>query len=116
MCIFLLRILVEFYSSSITTRQSSIKIGFALAVLSAPVIYQMQHDVVREGAVPRFGAALGVHGVLGVAELVEQVEGFDAGDELALEEGLADGGIQHEVVGVQFAAAIAATRVHVAVG
>ena len=62
---------VEFYSSSITTRQSSIKIGFALAVLSAPVIYQMQHDVVRQGAVPRFGATLGVHGVLGVAELVQ---------------------------------------------
>ena len=50
----------------------------------------MRHDVVREGAVPRFGAALGVHGVLGVAELVQQVEGFDAGDELALEERLAD--------------------------
>ena len=116
MCIFLLRILVEFYSSSITTRQSSIKIGFALAVLSAPVIYQMQHDVVRQGAVPRFSAALGVDAVLGVAELVQQVEGFDAGDELALEERLADGGVQHKVVGVQFAAAVAATRVHIAVG
>ena len=81
-----------------------------------PVIHQMQHDVVWEGAVPCFGAALGVHGVLGVAELMQQVEGFDAGDELALEEGLADGGVQHEVVGVQFAAAIAATGVHVAVG
>ena len=76
----------------------------------------MRHDVVRQGAVPRFGAALGVDGVLGVAELVEQVEGFDAGDELALEERLADGGVQHEVVGVEFAAAIAATAVHVAVG
>ena len=76
----------------------------------------MRHDVVREGAVPGLGAALGVDGVLGVAELVEQVEGFDAGDELALEEGLADGGIQHEVVGVEFAAAVAATGVHVAVG
>ena len=75
----------------------------------------MQHDVVREGVVPRFGAALGVHGVLGVAELVEQVEGFDAGDELALEERLADGGVQHEVVGVQFAAAVAATGIHITV-
>ena len=76
----------------------------------------MRHDVVREGAVPGFGAALSVHAVLGVAELVEQVEGFDASDELALEEGLADGGVQHEIVGVQFAAAIAATGVHIAVG
>ena len=76
----------------------------------------MRHDVVREGAVPCLGATLGVDSVLRVAELVEQVEGFDAGDELALEERLADGGIQHEVVGVQFAAAIAATAVHVAVG
>ena len=76
----------------------------------------MRHDVVRQGAVPGLGAALGVHGVLGGGKLMEQVEGFDAGDELALEEGLADGGVEHEVVGVQFAAAIAATRVHVAVG
>lgn len=81
-----------------------------------PMIYQMRHDVVRQGAVPRLGAALRVHGVLGVAELVELVEGFDAGDELALEERLADGGIQHEVVGIQFAAAVAATGVHIAVG
>ena len=76
----------------------------------------MRHDVVRKGAVPCFGAALGVDGVLGVAELVQQVEGFDASDELALEERLTDGGVQHEVVGVQFAAAVAATAVHVAVG
>ena len=81
-----------------------------------PVIHQMQHDVVWQGAVPRFGAALGVHGVLGVAELVQKVEGFDAGDELALEERLADGGIQHKVVGVEVRAAVAATAVHVAVG
>ena len=70
----------------------------------------------RQGAVPRFGATLSVDGVLCIAELVQDVEGFDAGDEFALEEGLADGGVQHEVVGVQFAAAIAATAVHVAVG
>ena len=76
----------------------------------------MRHDVVRQGAVPGFGAALGIHGVLGGGKLVEQVEGFDAGDELALEERLADGGVQHEVVGVQFAAAVAATGVHIAVG
>ena len=81
-----------------------------------PVIHQMRHDIVRQGAVPCLGATLGVHAVLRVAELVEQVEGFDAGDKFALEEGLADGGVQHEVVGVQFAAAIAATAVHIAVG
>ena len=60
----------------------------------------MRHDVVRQGAVPCFGAALGIDGVLCVAELVKDVEGFNAGDELALEERLADGGVQHEVVGV----------------
>ena len=76
----------------------------------------MQHDVMRQGAVPCFGTSLGVDGVLCIAELVEDVEGFDAGDELALEERLADGGVQHEVVGIEFPAAIAATRVHIAVG
>ena len=70
----------------------------------------------RQGAVPRLGTSLGVDGVLGVAELVQDVESFDASDELALEERLADGGVQQEVVGVEFATAIAATRVHVAVG
>ena len=65
------------------------------------MIYYMDHDVVREGVVPGFGAALGVDSVLRVAELVQQVEDFDAGDELALEERLADGGVQHEVVGVE---------------
>jgi len=58
------------------------------------MIYQMRHNVVRQGAVPGLGATLGVHGILGVAELVQQVEGFDAGDKFALEEGLADGGVQ----------------------
>ena len=76
----------------------------------------MHHDVVRQGAVPGLGAALGVHGILRVAELVQQVEGFNASDELAFEEGLADGGVQHEVVGVEVRAAVAATAVHVAVG
>ena len=76
----------------------------------------MQHDIVREGAVPRLGAALGVDGILGGGKLVEDVEGFDAGDEFAFEKRLADGGIEHEVVGVEFAAAIASTAVHVAVG
>ena len=75
----------------------------------------MRHDVVRQGAVPCLGAVLGVHAVLRVAELVQQVEGFDTGDELAFEERLAEGGVQHEVVGVQFAAAVAATRVHIVV-
>ena len=66
-----------------------------------PVVHQMRHDVVRQGAVPCFGAALGVDGVLGVAELVQQVEGFDASDELALEERLTDGCIDHKVIGVE---------------
>ena len=43
----------------------------------------MRHDIVRQGAVPCLGAALGIDGVLRIAELVQQVEGFDAGDEFA---------------------------------
>jgi len=46
--------------------------GFALAALSVPVVHQMRHDVVRKGAIPCLGAALGVDGVLRVAELMEQ--------------------------------------------
>ena len=30
-----------------------------------PVIHHMSHDIVREGAIPGLGAALGVDGVLG---------------------------------------------------
>ena len=56
--LFLLRVLIEHYSSSIATRQSSIKIGFALAALSVEMIHQMQHDVMQERSVPCLGAAL----------------------------------------------------------
>ena len=91
--------------------------GYLLLLrILVPMIYQMHHDIVRQGAVPCLGTTLGVHGILRVAELVEQIEGFNAGDKFALEERLADGGVQHEIVGVQFAAAVAATGVHVAIG
>ena len=42
--------------------------SFLLRVL-IPVIHQMRHDVVRQRAVPCLGAALGVDGVLRVADL-----------------------------------------------
>jgi len=47
--------------------------GLFLLRILVPVIHQMCHDVVRQGAVPCLGAALGVHGVGSVAELVQQV-------------------------------------------
>ena len=44
---------------------------FSFLWVTVPVIHKVSHDVVREGAVPRLGAALGVDGVLGVAELMQ---------------------------------------------
>ena len=66
-----------------------------------PMIHQVQHGVVREGAVPGDGATLGIDGILDVGELVQEVEGFDAGDKLAFQERLAEGGVEHEVIGVE---------------
>ena len=77
-----------------------------------PMIHQVQHGVVGERTVPGNGAALGIDGILGVGELVQEVKGFDAGDELALEEGLRKGGIEHEVIGIEFAATVASSTVH----
>lgn len=88
---------------------------FLLRIL-VPVIHQMRHDIMWQGAVPSLRSALGVDLVLRRGELVQQVEGFEAGDKLALEKRLTDGGIEHEVVGVQFAAAITTARVHSAIG
>lgn len=36
----------------------------------------MRHDVMQQGTESCLNAVLGVHGVLDVAELVQQVEGF----------------------------------------
>ena len=74
------------------------------------------HHVVWQGAIPRDGAALGIDGILGVGKVVQEVEGFDAGNELAFQEGLREGGVEHEVIGVEVAAAIATAAEHVAVG
>ena len=60
-----LRVLVERYSSSIATRQSSIKIGFALAALSVPMIHHVQHYVMRKRAAPGHGAPLCIDVVAG---------------------------------------------------
>ena len=74
---------------------------------------QVEHDVAGQRTVPRLGAALGVDLVLCGGELAEQVEGFKAGDELALEERLAQGSIEHKVVAVEFGTSIAATAVQI---
>ena len=55
----------------------------------------MRHDVMQQGTESCLNAVLGVHGVLDVAELVQQVEGFAPGDGFALEERMADGNVQY---------------------
>ena len=53
------------------------------------MVDEVEHHVVGQRAVPRLGASLGVDRVLRGGELVQQVEGFHAGYQFALQEGLA---------------------------
>ena len=53
------------------------------------MVDEVEHYVVGQRAVPRLGASLGVDRVLRGGELVQQVEGFHAGYQLAFQEGLA---------------------------
>ena len=50
----------------------------------------VEHEVVRQGAVPGLGSALGIDDVLCGGKLVQEVESFEAEDELAAHEGLAE--------------------------
>lgn len=68
----------------------------------------MRHDVVRQRAIPRRGATLGVHLIPRRRKLMEKVEAFNAHQQFPLQEWLADEGVQHEVVRVQQRAAITA--------
>ena len=74
-------LIFDFQSSLLTLGRADASIALhsltrSLLRVLIPVIHQIQHDVVREGAVPGFGAALGVHGVLGGGKLVQQVVAF----------------------------------------
>ena len=51
-----------------------------------PVIRQMRHDVVRQGMVPCLCAALCVHYIPHVTQLMQQVIAFDLGGKSAIEE------------------------------
>lgn len=66
----------------------------------------------RKGMIPGFRSALSIDNVLRGGKLVQEVEAFKAKDELALCEGLTEGGVEDEVVGVQRGATVAATTVH----
>ena len=76
----------------------------------------VEHDVVREGTVPGFGATLCVDDVVGGRELVQEVEGFEAEDELAFREGLAEGGVDDEVVAIEGGSTVATTTKHLCIG
>ena len=63
-------LLFDFQSSLLTLGRADASIALhsltrSLLRILIEMIHQMRHDVVREGTVPRFGAALGIHGVLG---------------------------------------------------
>ena len=73
---------------------------------------KMQHDVVREGTIPRFNASLGVDHVLCGVELVKEIKRLKPSNESVFQERLADRGIKQKVVRIQFGASIAATAVH----
>ena len=77
--------------------------------------YGMEHDVVRKAPVGGDGAALGVDDVVGRRKLVKEVKGFEAQDELAFREGLAEGGIQDEVVAIEGGCTVATTTKHLCI-
>ena len=76
----------------------------------------VEHEIVRQGTVPGFRPALGVDNILGGGKLMEEVKAFEAEDEFAVHERLAEGGIEYEVIGIQRSAAIATTAVHGGIG
>ena len=69
----------------IDIRKLSANISLLLRIF-VEVIHQMQHDVVRQGAIPSHGATLSIDLVVGVGKLMQQVEDFETGDEFTFEE------------------------------
>jgi hypothetical protein len=92
-----------------------IKYSFFLFRVFVEVPDGVEHEVVGEGTVGGDGAALGVDEVVGRRELVEEVKAIEAEDELAYCYGLADGGVDDEVVAVEGGCAITATALHLSV-
>ena len=70
----------------------------------------------REGVIDGFRATLSVDDIVGGGELVQEVEAFEAEDELTAHEGLAEGGIEHEVIGIEQGAAVTSTAIHGGIG
>ena len=88
-----------------------------------PIIRQVEHDVAGQGVADGLGASLPVDKEIGRRELMEDVETFETGNEVAssflserIEKRTGDAGVPHEVVGVHRLVTITTTRVHLDVG
>ena len=46
---------------------------------------------------------------------MQEIEGFDAGNELTLQQGLTEGCVQYEIISIQFCAAITSATIHVGI-
>ena len=87
-----------------------------LLVIPMEVVDKMEHHVVGQGAIPCFGTPLCVDCILRAGELVQNVERFKTGYELALQQRLADGGVDYEVVGIEGGTSIASAAAHPRIG
>lgn len=67
----------------------------------------MQHHVMGQRTKPCFGTPLRIDTILCGRNLMQQVERFNPCNELAFPERLAERGIQHKVIRIQFRTAIA---------
>ena len=72
----------------------------------------MQHHVMGQRTKPCFGTPLRIDTILCGRNLMQQVERFNPCNELAFPERLAERGIQHKVIRIQFRTAIAPAAVH----
>ena len=84
--------------------------------VAVPVVDDVEHKVAGKGAVPCLRSAQGIDFVLRAGKLPKEVEGFHAQDEFPFPEGLTEGGVEDEVVGIEVEAAITATAVHGGIG
>ena len=65
------------------------------------MIDKVCHHIVWKGTIPCYSSTLSIDLVLGARQVVQQVEGFYASNELAFEERLTDGCIDHKVIGIE---------------
>ena len=70
------------------------------------MVHQMQHHVMGQRTIPRLRTPLCIDTILRGRDLMQQVERFNPCNEFALTERLAERGIQHKIIRVQFRTAI----------